>query len=114
MKAQGLQFFRTTTRIQSGPGAFGKSRLVMTFFNLKITETLCNSRLVLEGKTGQEITELSRLEFLEKPLAQKFALSDTEDNTFRLSNRGGTADSPFLRTLLVICQMIVLLFFKYI
>ena len=48
--------------------------------------------------------ESSRLEFLEKFLAINFALSDAEDNTPRLLNRGGKAGLPLLRTLLVICQ----------
>ena len=41
-------------------------------------EILCSFRLVLEGKTGIEIPEWSRLEFLEKILANTFALSDAE------------------------------------
>ena len=53
---------------------------------------LCNFRLVLEAKTGKEILESSRLEFLEKFSASNFTLSDTEDNTFRPLNRGGIAD----------------------
>ena len=32
-ESSGSQFFRTTTGIQSGPGAFDESRFVMTFFN---------------------------------------------------------------------------------
>ena len=71
---------------------------------LRVTE-ICSFRLVLEGKTSKEIQELSRLEFLEKFLANNFALSDAEDNTSRPLNRGGIADLPFLRTLLAICQM---------
>ena len=61
-------------------------------------EKLCSFRLVLEGKTGKEIPESSRLEFLEKFLANNFALSDTEDNTSGPLNRGGIADLPLLRT----------------
>ena len=67
-------------------------------------ETLCGFRLVLEGKTGKEITESSRLEFLEKFLANNFALSDAEDNTSGLFSRGSIADLPLLRTLLAIRQ----------
>ena len=38
-ESSGSQFFRTTTGIQSGPGAFDKSRLVMAFStNLGVTE----------------------------------------------------------------------------
>ena len=44
------------------------------------------------------------LEFLEKLLANSFALSDAEDSTFSLINRGGIADLPLLRTLLAIHQ----------
>ena len=67
-------------------------------------EILCSFRLVLEGKTGKELPESSRLEFLEKFLANNFALSDAEDNTSGPLNRGGIADLPLLRTLLAICQ----------
>ena len=67
---------------------------------LGVTEILYSFRLVLEGKTGKEITESSRLEFLEKRLANKFALSDAEDKTSGQLNRGGIADLPLLRTLL--------------
>ena len=38
----------------------------MTFLTiLKVTEILCSFRLVVEGKTGKEIPESSRIEFLE-------------------------------------------------
>ena len=67
-------------------------------------EILCSFRLALEGKTGKEIPESSRFEFLEKFLANNFALSDAEDNTSGPLNRGGIADLPLLRTLLAICQ----------
>ena len=65
---------------------------------------LCSFRLVLEGKAGKEIPESSRFEFLEKFLANNFALSDAKDNTSGPLNRGGIADLPLLRTLLAICQ----------
>ena len=71
---------------------------------LGVTAILCSFRLVLEGKIGKEIPESSRLEFLEKFSAHNFALSDAEDNTSEPMNRGGIADLPLLRTLLVICQ----------
>ena len=61
-------------------------------------------QLVLEGKTGKEIPESSRLEFLEKFSANNFALSDAKDKTYRLLNRGGIADLPLLRTLLALRQ----------
>ena len=77
----------------------------MTFLNiLGVIEILCSFKLVLEGKTGKEIPESSRLEFLEKFSANNFALSDAEDNTSGPLNRGGIADLPLLRTLLAICQ----------
>ena len=71
---------------------------------MAVTEILCSFRLVLEVKAGQEIPESSRLEFLEKFLANNLALSDTEDNTSGWLNRGGIADLPSLRTLLAIRQ----------
>ena len=61
-------------------------------------------KLVLKGKTGKEIPESSRLEFLEKFLTNNFALPDAEDNTSGPLNRGGVADLPLLRTLLAIRQ----------
>ena len=67
-------------------------------------EILCYFRLVLEGKTGKEMLESSRLEFLEKFLGNNFALLDAEYNTSGPLNRGGIADIPLLRTLLAICQ----------
>ena len=66
-ESTGLLFFRAITGIQSGPDAFNKSRLVMTFLsNLGVTGILFSFGLVLEGKRGIEIFESSRLEFLEK------------------------------------------------
>ena len=59
----------------------------MTFLTiLGVTEILL--RLVLEGKTGKEIPETSKLQFLEKFSANNFALTDAEDNTSRPLNRG--------------------------
>ena len=46
----------------------------------------------------------SRFEFLEKFIANNFALSDAEDNTSGPLNRGGMTDLPLLRTLLAIRQ----------
>ena len=71
---------------------------------MAVTEILCSFILVLEGKTGKEIPESSRLEFLEKFLAKKFALSNAENNASVPLNRRGIADLPLLRTLLAICQ----------
>ena len=67
-----------------------------------VTEILCSFRLVLERKTGKELPESSRLEFLEKFLAINFALSGTEDSTSGELNRAGVVDLPLLRTLLAI------------
>ena len=73
----------------------------MTFLTiLEVTKILCSFKLVLEGKEGKEISESSRLEFLDRFSANNFTLSDAEDNY----NRGGIADLPFLRTLLAIHQ----------
>ena len=97
----GSQFFRTITGIQSGTHGFDESRFVMIFLTiLRVMEILCSFRLVLEGTTGKEIPESSRLELLEKFLANNFALSDAEDNTSGPLNIGGIADLPLLRTLL--------------
>ena len=71
---------------------------------LGVMEILCSFRLVLEGRTGKEIPQSSRLQFLEKFLAKNFALSDAEDKTSSPLNRGGVADLPLLRTLLAIRQ----------
>ena len=101
--SSGSQFFRTTTGIESGPDALDESRFVMTFLTiLVVMEILCSFRLVLEGKTSKEIPESSRLEILEKFLANNFSRSDAEDNTSGPLNRGGIADLPLLRTLLAI------------
>ena len=67
--------------MQSGP-AFDESRFAMAFLTiLKVREILCSVRLVLERKTGKEITDSSNLEFLEKLLANNFAISNAEGNT---------------------------------
>ena len=90
---------------QSGPDVSDESRFVMTFSkNLGVAEIFPSFRLVLKGETGKEIHKLSRLEFLEKLLANNFALSDAEDNISGLLNRGGMANLPLLRTLLAICK----------
>ena len=57
---------------------------------------------IVEGKTGKEIPEWSRLEFLEKFSTNNFALSDAEDNSSVSMNRGGLSDLSLLRTLLAI------------
>ena len=68
-----------------------------------VIEILCSFILVLEGKTNNEIPDSSRLELLEKFLANNFALSEAADNTSGPLNRGGIADLPLLKTLLAIC-----------
>ena len=73
----------------------------MTFLAILRDTEICSFRLVLERKTGKEIPEASRLEFLETFLGNNFALSG---NTSRPLNRGGIADLPLLRTLLAIRQ----------
>ena len=67
-------------------------------------EILCSFRLVLDGKTGKEIPDSSRLEFLKTFSANDFALSDTEDNTSSPLNRGDKANLLSARTLLAIHQ----------
>ena len=69
-----------------------------------VIEILCSFRIVLEGKTGKEILESSRLEFLKKFLGNTFALSEAEGSTTVPLNRGGIADLPLLGTLLAIHQ----------
>ena len=64
---------------------------------------LCSFRLVILEKIGEKIPESSRLEFLEKFLANNFALSDAEDKTSGLLSREGIVDLPLLRILLAIC-----------
>ena len=77
----------------------------MTFLTiLGVTEILCSFGLVLEGKTGREIPESSRLEFLEKFSANDLALSDAEDNTSGPLNKGGITDLSLLRKLFAIRQ----------
>ena len=67
----------------------------MTYLTIfGVTEVLCSFRLFLGGKTGKEIPESSRLEFLEEFSANNFVLSDAKDNTSELLNRGGIADLP--------------------
>ena len=91
-----LQYYQDQTPMMPIKGRYH-------FFNhIGSCRVLCSFRLVLHGKTSKEISESSRLEFLEKFLANNFAWSDAEDNTFRPLNRGGIADLSFLRTLLAI------------
>ena len=97
--------FRTTIGIQSEPDAVDKSRFALTFLaTLGVTEILRSFKLVLKEKTGKEIPESSKLEFLEKFSANHFPLSDAKVNTSRPFKRVDLADLPLLKTLLRICQ----------
>ena len=75
------------------------------FDHLGSHRNIMQFQIVIEGETGKEIPQSSRLEFLEKFPANNVALSDVEDNTSRLLNRRGMADLPLLRTLLAIRQV---------
>ena len=66
----------------------------MTFLTILGVTEICSFKCVLEGKTGKEIPDSSRLEFLETSSANNFASSDAEDNTSGPLNRGGIADLP--------------------
>ena len=55
-----------------------------------------------KGKTCKQIPESSRLEFLEKFLANNLALSDAEDKISGPLNIGGITDVTLLRVLLAI------------
>ena len=74
------------------------------FINLGAAGVLQSLRLNLEEKAGKEISEPSRLEFLEKFSANTFALSDTEGKTSVPLNRRGIADLALLGALLTIGQ----------
>ena len=53
-ESSGSQFFRTTTRIESGPG------FIMTFLTiLEPKEILRSFRLVLEWKKGEEMQKIT-------------------------------------------------------
>ena len=70
----------------------------MTFLtSFGVTEILCSLRLIIEGKTRREIPD-SSLKFLEKFLANNFALLDVEDNTSAPLYRGGIAYLLLLTT----------------
>ena len=74
-ESSGSQFSINSIGKQSGPGAFKESRYAMTFLiTLGVSGILCSSRLVLGGKTGKEIPDSVRLEFLEKISVNKFVL----------------------------------------
>ena len=100
----GSEFFRTSTRIQSGPAAFRWIKVHYDLFNhFERHANIMSYTLVPKGKTGNETTESSRLEFSEKLIAHKFPWSDAADNTSGAFNRGGILDLALLRRVLEIC-----------
>ena len=103
-ESSGSQFLRTTTGMQSGPDAFNEPRFIMTFLTILGVTEIYGFRLVLEEKTGKEIPESSRFEFLEKFLANNFTLSDAEGKTSGPLIRERIADLPLLSTLFTIRQ----------
>ena len=74
----------------------------MTFLTILGFTDMSSFRLVLEGKTGKEIPESSKLELLFSP--NNFGSSDAEGCTSRLFNREGMAYLPLSKTLLAIHQ----------
>ena len=60
-------------------------------------------QLSVRRKAGKDKPESSETEFLEKFLVNKCVLSDAEDKTSGLLNRGVILDLTLLRTLLAIC-----------
>ena len=78
----------------------------MTFLTILGIIEICSFKLVLEEKTGKEVSESSRLEFIEKFSSNNFTLSDAEGNTLGLLNRGGISDLPLLRTLLALLTIL--------
>ena len=51
------------------------------------------------------VPKSSRSEFLERFSANHFALSDAEDSTSGLLNRGGIADLHLLKTIICFCEV---------
>ena len=77
------------------------------FTGLGVSGILCGFKLVLEGKSGKEIPESSRLELLEEFSANAFALSDAVDSTSGPLIRGGIVDLALLKSLLAIRQSVM-------
>ena len=100
LKVQAHNSLEPTLEYNQVHDTFDESKFVKIF--LTILEILCSFRLVPEEKTDKAITKSSRLEFLEKFLANNFAFSDAKDIIYGPLNRGSTADLPLVRTLLVI------------
>ena len=81
MKVQAYSSLELPLEYNQDHDAFEKSVFVLTFLTiLWVIEILWGFSLVLEGKTSKEVPDSSRLEFLEKCLANNFSLSDAEDN----------------------------------
>ena len=70
--SSGSLFLRTTTRTQLGPDTFYELRFIMIFLTILGVTEIYRFKLVLEGKIGKEIPKSSKLEFLEKFLANNF------------------------------------------
>ena len=77
----------------------------MTFLTILRIMEICSFRLLLQEKTGKEMPESSRLQFVQSCLANNFALSGAEGNTSSPLIRRGIAELLLLRTLLAISQM---------
>ena len=71
-ESSGSQFLGITTGIQSRPDAFDKLKFIMTSLTILEVTEICCFRLVLQARTDKAITELSRLELLEKFSANNF------------------------------------------
>ena len=74
-ESSGSEFFETTSGIHFGPHPFDKSKSFMNFLiKVEVRETFCSLKLVVKWKTGKEIPESLRLNFLKKFLVNKTAL----------------------------------------
>ena len=94
--SSGLEFFRTTTGIQLDQTSLMNQGSYYHFNHLRSYINIIQFRLVLEGKAGKERLKSPRSEFLEKFLANNFALSDAEGHILGSLNRGGITDLPFV------------------
>jgi len=97
--------FKTITGIPSGPEALEASSLEITSeTSLGVMRTESMEFEVLSGKSGGICPESSRVEFLEKRLAKRLALSDEEVRTSGPLKRGGIEDLPQFKILFEIHQ----------
>ena len=62
-------------------------------------------QLSVRRKIGKDKPESSGSEFLEKLLGNNCALSNADENTSALLNRGYISDLILIRTLLTLCYM---------